>query len=468
MFMRMALFAWDRPASHRPASRLRLAVSAIAISIVLGAPRSRALDLDGVDGLNTDTIASRERLRVWDNIKKYGAEAVNERDRIYVKPEGVRMGNYLVFPEAGATVVFDDNIFTRDFEKRSDWRSELNGGIKFQSQLPRHVLDFSLDGKVVSYAENSDQDYANFRARADGALHFDHAHTLSASVLSAIEHEERDDPTYPLAPDGTPLLTLSTAARGPIEVHHNRAAVGITRDVGRLYGTLSSTIESWDFQDTVRVDGSHLEQDLRDTTVYSSQVKFGYRFSPGYTFVGKVRGLRDENKGNFALDRDAWGFEAMAGLAFETNPLLRWRILGGYGVRDFEKAGLATLTTTLMEGDVQWLPTQRLTVYGNVVRQILEAADAISSGVVQTSAKLRAEYEIYHNLVMSGAIEVRQDDFQGIARQDDIYAVRAGLDYYYTKNWLFTFGYEHQVRDSSDDSLDMHRNRFMFGAKLRF
>ena len=42
----------------------------------------------------------------------------------------MRMGNYLIFPEAGAAVVFDDNIFTRDYEKRSDWRSELTGGVQ--------------------------------------------------------------------------------------------------------------------------------------------------------------------------------------------------------------------------------------------------------------------------------------------------------------------------------------------------
>jgi hypothetical protein len=47
------------------------------------------------------------------------------------------------------------------------------------------------------------------------------------------------------------------------------------------------------------------------------------------------------------------------------------------------------------------------------------------------------------------------------------YSIRRS-GYYFTKNWLFTFGYEHQVRDSTDDTLDMHRNRFMIGAKLRF
>lgn len=459
--MRSVTLDGAHPRAGWLARRLRLAVSAIALAFVLGAPRVRALDLDATDGINTETIASRERQTEWDPARRQGVQSVKETDRAFGKPDGIRSGNYLIFPEAGAAVVFDDNIFSHDIDKVSDVRSELTGGVKMQSQLPRHVLDFSLDGKVVNYLENSEQDYANVRARLDGALHFDHAHTLSASVMSAIEHEERNDPSVPLS-------RQAVTAEGPIQVFHNRAAVGITRDVGRLYGTVAATVESWDFSDVAAIDGRPLDQDARDLVRASSMVKFGYHFSPGYQFVGKLRAYGDENRGNLEFDGDAFGYEAMAGLAFETNPLLRWRILGGYGVRDYEQSGIASLATTLLEADVQWLPTQRLTIYATLARQIVESADIAASGVVQSAARIRAEYEIYHNLILTGGVELREDEFSGVDRSDTIYAARAGLEYLYTKNWLFTFGYEHQVRDSSIDSLDMHRNRFMFGAKLRF
>lgn len=450
------------PQHSAPLSRVRIAVSAFVVSFSLSVPRASALELDSTDGLNTQTIAGRERQREWERSNHYGTQTVTGRGRDFAKPDGIRAGNYIIFPEAGAAVVFDDNIYARDIEKRSDIRTELSGGVKFQSDLPRHMLDFSLDGKVVSYAEHSDQNYANIRAKLESAVHFDHAHTLSASLLSAIEHEERTDPSYPLT------------AKGPVEVFHNRAAVGITRDVGRLYGTLSASAESWDFSDTTAVNGSSIDLDPRDTVRYATQLRFGYRFSPGFGFVGKVRGLRDENRGENStnvsdpIDADAWGYEALAGLAFEANPLLRWRIMGGYGIRDYNSKDLADVTTSLLEASVQWLPTQRLTIYAALTREIDASSGEISGGVVQTGAKLRADYEIYHNIILYGALELRRDDFRNADRKDDIYSIRTGVDYYFTKNWLFTFGYEHQVRDSSEDQLDMHRNRFMIGAKLRF
>ena len=436
----------------------KLAASAFAIAVAAAASRAHALDLDlkGIDGLNTETVAERERLKVWDRAEVYGANTVSNMDRHEFTPDGIRMGNYMVIPTIGAAVIFDDNIFAIDSEKVSDVRTELSSGIQFKSQLPRHVLDFSLDGKIVSYAENTDQDYANYRAKVDSALHFDSAHTLSASVSSLLKHEERDDP----------LMTLTT--KEPVPILEHRASIGITRDVGRLYGTLAAGAQRVDYTNVYSISGVLLDQDSRDTDTFSAQTKIGYRFSPGFEFVTKMRALRSENRGNALGNFSSWGYEAVAGLAFETNPLLRWRILGGYGVRDYDNAKLDDIATSLLEADFQWLPTQRLTIYGTLSRQIDEAIDLNGSGVVQSIAKLRAEYEIFHNLVLSGALEYRNDDVIGMTRVDNHYIARAGLDYYFSKNWLFTFGYEHQVRDSTDDSLDLHRNRFRIDARLRF
>jgi hypothetical protein len=441
------------PNAARLAYRLRIAVSAIALGMVITTPQARAgeLDVDSVDELDTSTIASRQRFEVW----KRGSGG-SGTDNGLAQPDGLQMGNYLISPEAGAIVVYNDNIYGRDKDRQTDWQTETKANVTFKSGLPRHVLDFSLDGKIVNYAEHTDQDYANVRARVQGALHFDSATTLSASLLSALEHEERGGPVTPIA------------VKEPVSVFHNRVSAGITRDVGRLYGTISTAAESWNYNDVEAFNGSMLDRDGRDTTVYSGQIRAGYRFSPGFEFVTKLRSYRQDNTGTPALDRDAWGYEAMAGLAFETNPLLRWRIMGGYSIRDFDQANVANFATSVLEADVQWLPTQRLSVFAAVSQSILEETESTSSAIVSTGGKLTAKYEIYHNLMLTGSAEMHEEDYKGTDRTDFVYSARTGLEYLLSKNLLFTFGYEHQVRDSSDDSNDMHRNRFMLGAKLRF
>ncbi len=445
-----------KPAIPRRRRGVIVGIATACAFYVLHASAALALDIDGTDGLITETIASRERLKDYDNIKTYGAERVSDRDRIYAKPDGLRAGNYTIFPSVGATVVFDDNIYRSDLDKESDWRSEITPGIKFQSRLPRHVLDMSLDGKIVNYLENTSQDYANVRAKLDGALHFDHAHTLSASILSALEHEERGEISTPLT------------ASEPIPVYHNRASVGITRDVGRLYGTLMATFERWDYADVRALNGDSLDQDYRNTNQFSTALRFGYRFSPGFEFVGKIRALRDLNRGNDLYDRDAYGYEAMAGLAFETSPLLRWRLLAGYGFRDFEQDTIEDVSTGILEAQVQWLPTEYLTFTGIATRQII-AADAVQdAGRIETRLLGRLEYEIWHNVVMNFGLEYADAEFVGVARRDQTITGRIGLDYHMNKAWLLSLGYEHSVRESTETAFDMSRNRVTVGAKLRF
>jgi hypothetical protein len=438
------------------AGPLIVGATAATATLQLIADPAVALDLDSDGGLITETVASRDRLGTYDNVKKYGAERVSDRDRAYVQPEGIRAGNYLIFPSIGTAVVYDDNIFGTDLEKVADFRTEITPRVHFQSQLPRHVLDLSLDGKLVNYLDNPDQDYASVSARADGALHFDHAHTLSVSAFTGLEHEERSDITSP------------RDAREPVAVHHTRIVSGITRDVGRLYGTLSAGVEQWNYQDTISGTGDKLDQDARDLDVVSAQLKLGYRISPGYEIVGKIRALKQWNRGDGVTDYDGIGYEAMAGVAFETNPLLRWRLLGGYGLRDYEQASIDSIASSLVEGQVQWLATQRMTIYGTVSRAILDRIGAETGGRVETLARGKLEYELQHNLVLTLDAEIKDTDFIGAAREDRSWSARIGLDYYLTKNWLFTFGYEHQKRDSNENDFDVTRNRFTVGAKLRY
>ena len=448
--------------SHRcdsaaPSLGMQLAgVAAAAALSVSAVPGAAALDLSQESGLITETVASRDRLRFYDDIKKYGAEAVGERDRKFALPDGVRLGNYLLFPWVEEAIVFDDNIYGTATGQLQDWRSELRAAIGVQSQLPRHVLDFNLGAKLVSYLDHPDQDYANGSASVRGALHIDHAHTLAVSALSEIDHEERHE------------ITAPRAAAEPVQVFRNRATIGLTRDAGRLYGTASLTAEDLNFDSVKAIDGTLLNQDNRDQTILSGQLRAGYRFSPGYEAVAKVRTLRTINGGDEAMRRDSNGYEALAGVAWETDPLLSWELLGGMGWRTYDRTDLATLQTQLIEGHVQWLPTQRLSLYGTVKYNIDDTLGAQDTGRISHEGHVKGEYEIFHDLVATAGAGVIQSDFIGTTRIDLTTEANAGLQYFYSKNTLFTFDYTYENRKSNEDEFNLNRNVFRFGGRLRF
>lgn len=425
------------------------------LSAVPVAP-ARALDLGSSGDRSEETIAYRERLRDYDSIKKFGAERVADRDRKLFQPEGLRAGNLMFFPTIGTALVFDDNVLLSNQNRQSDLRAEITPGLRVVAQTPRHAFDLSLGGKIVEYTEFSEQDHVNAHIKAGAALHFDHAHTLSMSVLSRLDHSDQLDPFSP------------TFARQLVPFQEHRASIGLTRDAGRLYGTVSGTVESLDFHDVTSRNGIRVNHDASDMRTASAEVRIGYRFSPGYELIGKVRGLRQENEGTPTLDRDAYGYEALAGLHGEANPLLRWRLLGGYGTRDFDQAGMASIRSLLAEAEVQWLPTQYLTFYATARRMISGTQEIEGSGLVETSLKSRLDYEIWHNVVLTINGEVKDHEYIGSSRRDRIHAGRIGADWYLSKNWMLNFSYEHLVRDSNIAENDLTRNQVMVGAKLKF
>ena len=407
------------------------------IAALLGAPVTAAYAADFGNGdLITSTIAGA--------VPRGG------------KMEGIRAGNYYIQPSVAAFTAFDDNIFSSSSDRISDIRTELTPMLKFQSDFPRHVLDLSLAGKIVDYADHSEQNYANVSADLKGALHFDHAHTLSLSVLSRLEHTELG------------AITTPTAAAEPIPVFHNRASIGVTRDAGRLYGTVSATAERFDYSDVKATDGSIVDQDARDLDKYSAQLRTGYRFSPGYEIVGKITGLRQLNRGDTLGGQDATGYEALAGLAFDTDPILHWHLMAGYGIRDFDDPSLDRIATSLLEADVVWEPTARMTITGSAARMIVAALDQDGDARVESSLVGAVTYEIWHNLTARAELALIGADYTGNDRRDLSKRARVGLEYNFIENWSFTAGFEHQERDSNDDALDMTRNRVTIGAKLKF
>jgi len=417
-----------------------------------------AIDVDTNADLITDTVASGDMRREWQESLRRGARTVDQADRGFAAPEGVRMGNFIIYPSVSETAIYDSNIYGAAETPIADWRFITAPTLSIKSDLPRHAFDMNVFGRFMNFAENTDQSYADFGASARGALHIDHAHTLSVSLGSRRNHEERS------------AITASQAAAEPVGIDEFRASIGLTRDAGRLYGTVAADAEKLDFHSVAAVGGGRLDQDYRDQELYAVQLRAGYRISPGFDVVAKVRGIRQYNEAEAAglEDRDSKGYEIAAGLAFETDPLVRWRVLGGYGVRNFDRPGLASITTSLLEAQAQWLATHRLTFSAAASRTIDDELGANDTGRIESTASLNADYEIRHDLFASANAGFTRAEFIGSTREDDIFEAGVSLDYHYTKNMLLTLGYTYETRNSNDAQFDMNRSQLRIGGTLKF
>ena len=143
--------------------------------------------------------------------------------------------------------------------------------------------------------------------------------------------------------------------------------------------------------------------------------------------------------------------------------------MGGYGVRDYDSSKLKTAGNTLLDAEIQWLPTQLMTTYLTARRAYSEGIFGDGAGGrIDNSIGVKVEYEVLRNLVFTLGGEYRESEYFGERRRDQVMIGRVGADYYHTKNWLFSLAYEHETQRSNIEEDNLTRNRVWLSTKLRF
>jgi hypothetical protein len=425
------------------------------LPILLAAP-ANAQPIDFTKQDYTSTLAQVEKADGWYDDVNYGAAPAGALAKKYFLPDGIDLGSYLLYLTLGGGTTYDDNIYALRDNRVSDFRNEGSASVALISRLPRHLFNVYLDGKYVSYADHEDDNYLDGGALAELRLDIDHGHALGARLSSTYEHEGHLSPETPLdARERVPVLT-------------NEARIALTRDQGRLGANVGLDFTDYDYSDVEAFDGSLIDQDFRDMTSYGAYLGLNYRFSPGYKLLASVRAGREIYDDADAASRNATLYEGKLGLAFELSPLWKAYLSAGYGLADYDSSGREAFGALIYDGKLEWLASPLLTFTLTAGQSIDEASFGNEGAVLETRVDLKAEYEVLRNLMLFGSAGYERADIGSASRIDDVYIGNIGAEYTINKNLLFTVGYEHEERYSTDPDYDMQVNRYKVGLTYRF
>lgn len=403
----------------------------------------------------TSTLAQIEKADGWYDGVNYGAAEIGYHTKRLFVPEGIALANYILYMSLGASTTYDDNIYALAGEPVGDFEHEAKASLALRSRFQRHLLDFFLDGRYLAYAEHEEHNQIDGRAMAEWRIDIDHGHSVGGRLQTQYDHEDRLAPEAPLG------------AKQPVPVLHNAAEIALTRDQGRLGANLGLDFADRDYSDVEAIDGSRIDQDFRDMTSYGAYLGLNYRFSPGFKLLTTLRAGREDYHGADAELRNATLYDAKVGLAFELSPLWRAYVSAGYGLADYDHESRVRFGALVYEGRLQWLVSPVLTMTLSAGQSIEEASFGDSGALLETRAEIKAEYESMRNLMLSASFGYERADIE-LDRTDDTYIGKIGAEYTINKNLLFTMGYEHQERFSSDPDFEMQDNRYTVGLKIRF
>ncbi|MEZ5842516.1 MAG: outer membrane beta-barrel protein [Hyphomicrobiaceae bacterium] len=433
----------------------------LILAAALAATPALALDLKEIGADLAVTPAHIERLKTWESAKVNGARTAGEIGDPYGHPEYRRIGNFLVINRVDTALVYDSNVLAAPVAARSDLTWVTTPLLVVRSDLPRHILDLQLSGTFARQLRTTSLDHDDASARIAAIFHIDHAHILSLKSGIALTHEDRLAVGAALnATSLTPIL-------------HSFAAAGLKRDAGRLWASSGVSFDAWQYDDVRNAAGAPITQGHRDTSEAAVDFKLGYRFSPGFELIGRAKGLRRQNTGDVNVDTTAWGAEAIAGIRLELGPLFRLAFDGGYGIRDYDRAGVATAGIGLIEGRLSWLVTPSLTTHITISRAFDDGvgtatAGSGSGGRVQQQAGARLDYWLARNLMFTLGADYRETAFQDGGRVDQRLTGQARLKRHIGPGLILSLGVEHLDQRSTDPAFDIKRSQISAGARIRF
>jgi hypothetical protein len=393
---------------------------------------------------------------LWDNAKQFGAVSVRDRPRTGFQPDGIRIGNYVMLPEIGFRTTVSHDAAGGSNDRARDMRYELSTGVEFRSDLPRHLLNFKIEGRAVTSQNRDDLRYFGGSAHIVGRLDIDHRTSLFGEASSELHRDEYIDEEIP------------KGARRPPGLVEWRGEAGLQHRMGRIDASIGARYMLYAYQDADSKDGSSIDQSARNSSLIESFATIGMRLSPGYRVFGEITGRKQENRGDDVFDRDAVGVKAMAGIEAELSPLVRLTLKGGYIQQDYVQTGLLDISTPVYDARIDWYVSPLVSLTFSARRDVHLTSYGAASGRITDAFSVRADYEMWRNLIVSGEVSFRHSDYVGEERTDQLWIGKIGVDYMLSKNWLLTLGYEHQELTSSVNSFDRKLDRVMIGAKYRF
>lgn len=383
--------------------------------------------------------------------------SVRQRPHPGYEAMGLRAGAFMVWPKVTATVERNDNIFATAANEQDDTIFHITPEVSLQSTWSRHALNAYARSIVHRFADFSTEDTEDYVVGANGRI----------DVLRTTQINAGADWSRLTEPRTT--ATSEGQAR-PVQYELTSAYLSGAREFNRL--RLSSRLAAQHFTYLSRVGNT--PQDDRDRTVTTLSGRGDYAISPDTALFVQVTG----NKRNYRLNnppaaafpnfvnRDSDGVEVLAGANFEVSALVRGEIGVGYLSQNFDNGAFDDVNGFGARGQLEWFPTQLVTLTLNGSRTVEDAGIAGASSYLSSNVGGQVDYELMRNVILTGRAGWGEDDYKGIDRTDKRTSAGVSATYLMNRRLGVTVSYDYSKQKSGgvDGGNDFSVNRV--GATL--
>ncbi|HEV7372229.1 outer membrane beta-barrel protein [Arenibaculum sp.] len=360
---------------------------------------------------------------------------VQERARPDYDPINIRVGSFLLAPEASLIQEYNDNVFAEDTDTDADLITVVAPRVELSSDWSRHALSLDAGAEVGRYWDNTDENYVDYGIGADGRLDVLRETFVTGGLRYQHLHEDRGDPN------------ATAAALEPVQYELLTGNITGFRGLGRTSARVFGNFRSYDFDTVPLQGGGTSNDDLRDRNEYEAGARFSYELVPDVVpFVQAAYNWRRYDRVG-AVDRDSSGYRAEIGTTLDFGGVTTGEIFAGYLRQDYDAAQLESVDGISFGGSVLWSLTALTSVQVALARTVEETSSANASSFLSTVGSVRVDHELRRNVLLNGRVSYGQDDYQGIDREVDVLEAGAGVRYLVNRNLSAGLGYTYKDKN---------------------
>jgi hypothetical protein len=351
---------------------------------------------------------------------------VLSRLRPLYQQQGVQLGSFLANGSVDDRVGYDSNV--------TGLSHGVGAGLNQLSVAGSAVSDWERDRLGVatsvenhSYFGEPQLDYTDYSASIGGGLTIGE-HDLDVGYSHFHFHQL-----------GTDIGAVATTT--PVSYDVDAVRSNYQFDVGRFSFVPNIDFRAYQFGSAV-IQGQSSNHDYRNRTVLSGGVTTKFALSDQRAILVVIQGSSSDYVHSQVgqPSNDSKSLLMLAGLDYQATGPLRYRLLGGWEVREFDASQFGTSATPVVAASVIWTPTGLTTVTGTVRREILDPQSEQPAGYTYTTLRLVVDHELKLNVLLQGRGSFQSASYLQGGGSTTSYSLGAGV------TWLLN----QRVRLSAD------------------
>jgi len=375
-------------------------------------------------------------------------------------PIGIRLGSFVLYPEAEFGTILTNNVLDTRIDARSDAALEFAPKLRLESDWSRHAFSAEVNSDRSWYNIFPIEDENNYQIVLRGRI--------DVTARTHLRAEAEKSQTQ----QGPSSISLTDIAGAQTKLHEEHVTASADHTFNRLTLKLSGTLADYNYDDIAdpTLTGPVPFLDIRDYREAVGTLRSTYEFQSSWAgFIETSVNERDyrEPITSSGLRRGSSGTAVLGGLNLRLAGTLFGEISAGWGQQQPIDNGFQPVSGPLLNADLIWLPTPVTKVEFLARSEIDETTLQDSLGAIDRFYELSLQHAFWRYLVLGAYGSYEVADFVGDPEIDQRLKGGVTAEYYLNPVTSLYGRYEHTAFISTDTASDFNEDEVRMGLKLR-